>query len=150
MAPMSQPVVMGSTPPPQVSQTGFVGNVRPAGWYGPYPQVPLLVRWWWLPAALLAVAAGLIMANSVALLSSPFFSTWSAFMPWLTTLGSFGFILGIMLGLVLVGAIIMIFLKFKILAAFIIFPTAIVSIFAGGGFILGAVLAVLAGILLLL
>jgi hypothetical protein len=44
----------------------------------------------------------------------------------------------------------MMFLRFRILAAFIIFPTAIVSLFIGGGFIIGAVLAVLAGILLLI
>jgi hypothetical protein len=44
----------------------------------------------------------------------------------------------------------MMFLKFRVLAAFIIFPTAIVSLFIGGGFILGGILAVLGGILLLL
>jgi len=92
----------------------------------------------------------LIFANGIALLSPGFFAWWSAFLPWITAFGSFGFILGIVLGLVLVGAIIMMFLKFRVLAAFIIFPTAIVSLFIGGGFILGGILAVLGGILLLL
>ena len=44
----------------------------------------------------------------------------------------------------------MVFLKFRILAAFVIFPTAILSFFIGGGFVLGIILAVLGGILLLL
>ena len=55
-----------------------------------------------------------------------------------------------MLGFVLVGALILMLLRFRVMAAFMIFPTAIVSLFIGGGFIIGAILAVLAGILLLL
>jgi uncharacterized membrane protein len=51
---------------------------------------------------------------------------------------------------VLAGALVMIFLGFRILAAFIIFPTAVVSFFIGGGFIVGAIIAVIAGILLLM
>jgi hypothetical protein len=58
--------------------------------------------------------------------------------------------LGIVLGLVLLGTVVMVYLKYKVLAAFVIFPTALVSIFIGGGFILGAILGVLAGILLIL
>jgi len=51
---------------------------------------------------------------------------------------------------VLLGTVVMVYLKYKVLAAFVIFPTALVSIFIGGGFILGAILGVLAGILLIL
>lgn len=142
VAPTQMPV---GAPP-----VAFAGPGKPMGWYGPFPKPPLLARTWWLPAVLVAVAAGLIFANGIALLSPGFFAWWSAFLPWITAFGSFGFILGIVLGLVLVGAIIMMFLKFRVLAAFIIFPTAIVSLFIGGGFILGGILAVLGGILLLL
>jgi hypothetical protein len=129
--------------------TPVVGAFRP-GWYGPYGSAPLLVKWWWLPAALVAIAAGLVIANAIALLSPPFAAWWSTFLPWLPAFSSFAFILGVVLGLVLVGAIIMIFLRFRILAAFVIFPTAILSFFIGGGFILGIILAVLGGLLLLL
>ena len=103
-----------------------------------------------MPAALVGVAAALIVFNGVALLSSGFFAAWSDFLPWMTVLGSFGVILGVILGLVLMGAMVMMFFGFKVLSAFVILPTAVVSLFIGGGFIIGAILAVLAGILLLL
>lgn len=103
-----------------------------------------------MPAILVGIAAALIFFNGIALLSPGFFAVWSDFLPWITVLGSFGVILGIMLGLVLVGGLVMILFDFKVLSAFVILPTAIVSIFIGGGFVIGALLAVLAGILLLL
>jgi hypothetical protein len=128
-----------------------VGAYGP-GWYGPFPKPPLLVRWWWLPGAIVVFAAALIFVNAAALLSPGFFSWVSVWLtPWITPATVYlDFILGIILGLVLVGSIVMMFLKFRVLAAFLIFPTAILSLFVGGGFILGAILAVIAGILLLL
>jgi hypothetical protein len=96
------------------------------------------------------VSAGLIIANAVALLSPNFWAVWVGFLPWVGFLGSFAFILGIMLGLVLIGAVVMLLLGFRVLAAFVIFPTAIVSLFIGGGFILGVILGVLAGLLLII
>jgi hypothetical protein len=104
----------------------------------------------WLPVFLVGLGAALIFANAVALLWPSFFVVWTAWLPWVGFLGSFGFILGIMLGLILLGAIILMLLNFRVMSAFVIFPTAIVSFFIGGGFILGAVLAVLAGIILIL
>jgi hypothetical protein len=89
------------------------------------------------------------MANAVALLSPGFFAMWGAFLPWVPALGPFNFILGIILGLILFGAVVMIFLKFRVLAAFMIFPTAVLSLFIGGGFFAGAILGIAAGILLL-
>jgi hypothetical protein len=154
VGPVPVPTVgaFGSPPPPPVMSTPHsVGGVGP-GWYGPFARVPLLVRWWWLPAALVAVAAGLIMANAIALLSPAFALWWSGIFPWVVALAAFNFIIGIILSLILFGAVLMIFLRFRVLAAFIIFPTAIVSIFfgGGGGFFGGAILAVLGGLLLLL
>lgn len=96
------------------------------------------------------MGAALIFANGVALLSPAFFILWSALLPWVGFLGTFGFILGIMLGIILLGAVILMMLRFRVMAAFVIFPTAIVSFFIGGGFVLGAILAVLGGILLIL
>jgi len=138
-------------PGPGPITTAPVGAFGP-GWYGPFPKAPLLVRWWWLPAVFVAVAAGLIMANAIALLSPGFAFWWSGLLPWVVSLAAFNFIIGIILSLILFGAVLMIFLKFKVLAAFIIFPTAIVSIFfgGGGGFFGGAILAIVGGLLLLL
>ncbi len=99
---------------------------------------------------MLLISAGLIFANGVALLSPGFWIVWVGFVPWVAFLGSFAFILGIMLGLVLIGALVMLLLGFRVLAAFIIFPTAIVSLFIGGGFIAGLLFGVLAGLLLII
>jgi len=151
--PTAAPVgAFGSSPPPPVMSTSVPVGAFGPGWYGPYGKVPLLVKLWWLPAALVAVAAGLIMANAIALLSPGFAFWWSGLLPWVVSLAAFNFIIGIILSLILFGAVIMIFLKFKVLAAFIIFPTAIVSIFfgGGGGFFAGAILAIVGGLLLLL
>jgi len=99
---------------------------------------------------LVCVAAVLIIINGVALVSSTFFTFWTFYLPWVGFLGPLGVITGVMLGLVLLGAMVLILLNFRVMAAFLIFPTAIVSLLIGGGFIIGAVLAVLAGILLIL
>ena len=123
----------------------------------PHPPTPYLVGpFWagfrsrWLPVFLVLIGAALIFANAAALLWSSFFLTWATWLPWVGFLGNFGFILGIMTGLILLGAVILMLLNFRVMSAFVIFPTAIVSFFIGGGFILGAVLAVLAGIILIL
>jgi hypothetical protein len=75
---------------------------------------------------------------------------WTGYLPWVAFLGNFSFILGVMLGLILLGAVVLMVLNFRVMSAFVIFPTAIVSFFIGGGFIIGAILAVLAGIILIL
>ena len=149
--PTPAPVGAFGSPPPVVSTPVPVGAFGP-GWYGPYGKAPLLVKLWWLPAALVAVAAGLVMANAIALLSPGFALWWSGLLPWVVALAAFNFIIGIILSLILFGAVLMIFLKFKVLAAFLIFPTAIISIFfgGGGGFFGGAILAIVGGLLLLL
>lgn len=65
-------------------------------------------------------------------------------------LGSFNFILGVVLGMVIIGAVILYMLGFKVLSAFMVFPTAIVSLFIGGGFVVGLILAVLTGIYMIM
>jgi len=128
-------------------------NAYPApaqpGWYGPF-FAPDLFRSWWLPVVLVGIAAALIAINGAALLSPTFFAIWSSYLPWVAFLGSLGFILGIMLGLVLLGSLVLMLLGYKVMAAFLTFPTAIVSLLIGGGFAIGAIFAVIAGILLLL
>lgn len=99
---------------------------------------------------LVTVAAVLMFVNGGALLAPAFFAVWAGFLPWVGFLGSFAFILGVMLGLILLGAVVLMLLNYRVMAAFVIFPTAIVSLFIGGGFVLGAILAVLAGILLII
>jgi hypothetical protein len=123
--------------------------VRAQPGYGPFFPFRFF-RSQWMAIILVGIAAALIIINGVALLSSTFFTIWSMYIPWVVFLGALGVITGVMLGLVLFGALILILLRFRVMAAFMIFPTAIVSLLIGGGFIIGAVLAVLAAILLLL
>jgi len=103
-----------------------------------------------LVVLLLTVASALIWANAWALLSPSFFVFWVGFFPWVAQLGSFNFILGVVLGLVIEGAVLLYMLGFKVLAAFMVFPAAIVSLFIGGGFIVGLILAVLTGIYMIM
>lgn len=117
--------------------------------YGPFPQPFSFFRSLWTAVALLLISAGLIIVNAVALLSAGFWAIWVGFVPWVAFFGSFAFILGIILGLLLIGALIMLLLGFRVLAAFVIFPTAIVSLLIGGGFIAGLIFGVLAGLLLI-
>ena len=119
--------------------------------YGPYPAKPHAFRRYSLLAVLLLlISAALIFANAGALLWPPFFATWVAFFPWVVSLGNFSFILGVVLGLVILGAVILYMLGFRVLSAFMVFPTAIVSLFIGGGFVLGLVLGVLTGIYMIM
>ena len=116
--------------------------------YGPFPfsRAPLLVRFWWFPAALFFTAAALIAFNGIALLSPAFFSTWVGIFPWVAPLGYFSFIFGIILGLVIIGGLALFFFGFRVLAAFLVFPAAIVSLLIGGGFIAGLIIGVLASL----
>jgi len=121
--------------------------------YGPYPaKAPIVRRYSLLAVLLLTASAVLIFANADALLWSPFFTTWVSYFPWVALLGppfNFGFILGIILSLVISGAIFLYMLGFRVLAAFMVFPAAILSLFIGGGFWVGLIVGVLTGILMI-
>ena len=128
------------------------GGVPPGGVvYGPYPVKPHVFRRYSLLAVLLLlVSAALIFANAGALLWPSFFVTWTMFFPWVAQLGNFSFILGVVLGMVILGAIFLYMLGFRVLSAFMVFPAAIVSLFIGGGFVVGLVLGVLTGIYMIM
>ena len=96
------------------------------------------------------IAAAFILINAVALLSPVFLAAWVLMFPWLATIGYFGFILGVVLGLVILGGLVLFFLGFRILSAFLVFPTAIMSLFIGGGFLIGVIVGVLAAMLVLI
>jgi hypothetical protein len=75
--------------------------------------------------------------------------------PWLITFGfapplNFGFILGVVMSLVIAGAIFLYMVGFRVLAAFMVFPAAILSLFIGGGFVVGLILGVLTSVLMIL
>ena len=136
---------------PTVYAQGVPQGVPPGGTvYGPFPKPHVFRRYSLLSVLLLIISAALIFANATALLWPAFFATWVTFFPWVTVLGSFSFILGVVLGLVILGAVFLYMLGFRVLSAFMVFPAAIVSLFIGGGFIVGLVLAVLTGIFMIM
>jgi hypothetical protein len=117
---------------------------------GPFPHRPFLLKYWWTPAVLFFVAAALIGLNAAALLSPIFFSAWASIFPWVIPIGYFSFILGVVLSLIIVGALALYFLGFRVLSAFLVFPSAILSLFIGGGFLAGVVIGVLGSLLVML
>jgi hypothetical protein len=132
---------------------GALGAPAPASggvWYGPFPRPALVIRYWWVPAGLFLAAAVLIMLNGVALLSPAFLSAWVGIFPWVAPLASVGFILGAILGLVIIGGLVLFLLGFRIFGAFLVIPAAIVSLFIGGGFIVGLLIGVVSSLLVLL
>ena len=137
---------------PPVGPTLYAqGGLPPGGViYGPYPKSQLFRRFRWGIVALLLTSAALIFANAWVLLWPAFFATWVGYFPWVAQLGNFSFILGVVLGMVIVGAVILYMLGFKVLSAFMVFPTAILSLFIGGGFLVGLILAVLTGIFMIM
>jgi hypothetical protein len=118
--------------------------------YGPFPRPFFLLGNWWVPIILFSIAAALIAINGVALLSPVFFAIWVGFFPWVIPLGYFSFILGIILGLVIIGGLVLYFIGFRVLSAFLVFPAAIVSLFIGGGFIIGVIIGVFASMLVIM
>jgi hypothetical protein len=100
--------------------------------------------------AIAAAAGVLIIINAAALMSPVFFAFWVGLFPWVAMLGSFGFILGIILGILVLGAVLLMIVGHRLFGVFVIFPAAIVSLFIGGGFIAGLVLGILASILAIL
>jgi hypothetical protein len=99
---------------------------------------------------LLTISATLIWFNADALLWWPdFYTAWVTFFPWVAQLGNLSFILGVILGLVIDMAVIAYSFGFRVEAAFIVFPAAIISLIIGGGFLAGLIIAVLTGIFIM-
>jgi len=134
------PPPMGPPLPPGAPPGGVL--------YGPFPRP--FRRYSLFAVFMLIITAALIFANAGLLLWPTFFLTWIAWFPWVVVLGNFSFILGVVLGLVILGAVFLYILGFRVLAAFMVFPTAIVSLFIGGGFVVGLVLGVLTGIYMIM
>jgi len=99
---------------------------------------------------LLTISAALIWFNADALLWWPdFYTSWVGLFPWVGELGSLSFILGVILGLVIDMGVVVYSFGFRVEAAFIVLPTAIISLLVGGGFLAGLIIAVLTGIFIM-
>lgn len=94
------------------------------------------------------VAGILVLLNSAALLAPAFYNVWVGIFFWIPVVGqSYAFVLGVIIGLVLIlGSIIMV-LRQGALADILIFPFAVFSLIIGGGFVAGMVLGIVGGII---
>lgn len=104
-----------------------------------------------LREGILSLVAGILILINAFILPVPgFFLVSSAIFPFMAGFDpSVLFILGLALGvIVLVGAVFII-LGSPVVGAIIVFLAAVASLIAGGGFIAGLVLGVIASILLL-
>lgn len=93
----------------------------------------------------------LVILNSAALLAPSFYGppvNWSGIFWWLPSIGiANAFVIGFMIGLVLVlGSVVMI-LGHGVFADIIIFPFVIFSLIIGGGFVAGMILGIVGGII---
>ena len=79
-----------------------------------------------------------------------FYATWVGLFPWVAELGTLSFILGVILGLTIDMGVVAYSLGFRVESAFIVFPTAIISFFIGGGFLAGLIIALLTGIFIMM
>lgn len=99
------------------------------------------------------ISAALILLNAVALISPGFFgppTNWSLIFFWLNGLSGTGQSIVVLIGLidgfiVMAGGIMMI-LRRAVFGGMLVIPFALISFIIGGGFIVGAVLGIVAGL----
>jgi len=129
----------------------------PAGppFVAPYPPPPFVPpappRALW--GFILSMIAGiLIILNAAALLSTSFYNLWVGVFFWIPVIDpsathSLIFIIGAIIGLILVIGSVLMLLGYGTIGSIVVFPLAVLSLIIGGGFVAGFVLGVLGGIL---
>jgi hypothetical protein len=101
---------------------------------------------------ILAMLAGiLIILNAAALLSTSFYNLWIGVFFWIPVIDpspthSLIFIIGAIIGLILVIGSVLMLLGYGTIGSVVVFPLAVLSLIIGGGFVAGFVLGVLGGI----
>ena len=134
------PMPMPAAPPPMVA---------------PYPPPPFVQpappRALW--GFILSMIAGiLIILNAAALLATSFYNLWVGVFFWIPVIDpsathSLIFIIGAIIGLILVIGSVLMLLGYGTIGSIVVFPLAVLSLIIGGGFVAGFVLGVLGGIL---
>jgi len=121
----------------------------------PYPPPPFVQpappRALW--GFILSMIAGiLIILNAAALLATSFYNLWVGVFFWIPVIDnspthSLIFIIGAIIGLILVIGSVLMLLGYGTIGSIVVFPLAVLSLIIGGGFVAGFVLGVLGGIL---
>ena len=89
----------------------------------------------------------LVLLNAALLLVPTFYALWSSVFWWLPSIGpTYGFVVGLVIGLVLVFGSIIMLMGNGAIADVLIFPFAIFSLIIGGGLVAGMVLGIVGGI----
>jgi len=137
-------------PPPMPAPMPFA----PAPVMAPYPPPfvqPAPPRALW--GFILSMIAGiLIILNAAALLATSFYNLWVGVFFWIPVIDaspthSLIFIIGAIIGLILVIGSVLMLLGYGTIGSIVVFPLAVLSLIIGGGFVAGFVLGVLGGIL---
>jgi hypothetical protein len=98
--------------------------------------------------AMSLISGILVLLNSAALLVPSFYSTWTGIFFWLPSIGSSNaFVIGLIIGMVLIMASVIMVLGNGVFADVLIFPFAIFSLIIGAGFIVGMLLGIVGGII---
>ena len=97
------------------------------------------------------LAGILIILNAAALLSTSFYNLWIGVFFWIPVIDnslthSLIFIIGAIIGLILVIGSVLMLLGYGTIGSVVVFPLAVLSLIVGGGFVAGFVLGVLGGI----
>jgi hypothetical protein len=94
------------------------------------------------------VSGILVILNSVAFLSPSFYATWSSIFFWLPSVGvANAFVVGFLIGIILIMGSIIMLLGNGAFADVIVFPFAVFSLIIGGGFVAGMLLGIVAGVM---
>ena len=98
--------------------------------------------------ALTLVSGILVLLNSAAFLAPSFYGIWSGIFFWLPAIGqNYAFVIGVIIGLTIIMASIVMAMGHGAIADVIVFPFAVFSLIIGGGFIAGFAIGVVGGIL---
>jgi hypothetical protein len=135
---------------------------RSDGCYGYGPTGPARSLW----AFILALVSGiLVLLNAGLLLAWQFYGgtfLWANIFFWIcnidrstgcplpsgsTATGTITFMIGAVIGLIIIVGSIMMILGYGTIGSLVIFPLAVFSLIIGGGFIAGFVLGIIAGIM---
>jgi hypothetical protein len=151
-------VPMAPAPQPQAPAYGPAYGPQmpaaPAPIMGPFPTAfaapgPPRALWGFI---LSMIAGILIILNAAALLANSFYTLWIGVFFWIPVIDpsvthSLIFIIGAIIGLILVIGSVLMLLGYGTIGSVVVFPLAVLSLIIGGGFIAGFVLGVLGGIL---
>jgi len=149
-----RPVPLEAVVCPYCGQRRAAGVAGAVMSFGPAPRAAFTGRRAVWAFVLAIVSAVLILLNAAALLSPGFWgppTNWSLVFWWLGGASGIGVsiatFIGVIAGFTVMTGGIMMIMRRSVIGALITFPFAVLSLIIGGGFLVGAVLGIVAGIL---